>query len=164
MWKYNRWSIWWSKVHLSLYWFLFFLFWPTWAGLMASIFDLSRSDSGDEEARSFELPDGKIIQVRFEKCLTTSIHANEKKRFTDTLSNWVSRFPDTVHHWPTLVCVFPFFVVLNGLFIRSAKKSALVLQRSSLVVLRESDYLSVVISVDSWIQSPEMVGKSCWNS
>lgn len=75
-----------------------FLFWPTWAGLMASIFDLSRSDSGDEEARSFELPDGKIIQVRLEKFLTTSIHADEKRVSQTHFPIGVSRFPDTVHH------------------------------------------------------------------
>lgn len=58
------------------------------------------------------------------------------------------------------LCVFSCFwgiMVSNRLFMRSAKKSALVLQRSSLVVLRESDYLSFVISVDSWIQSPTKI-------
>jgi len=53
---------------------------------MASTFDLSRSDSGDEEARSFELPDGKIIQVRFEKFLTTAIHADEKRTLIRTVA------------------------------------------------------------------------------
>ena len=80
-----------------------------------------------------------------------------KKSLTDTLSNWgfqVSRHSSSL----TDICVFfPVFwgiMVSNRLFMRSAKKSALVLQRSFLVVLRESDYLSFVISVDSWIQSP----------
>lgn len=74
------------------------------------------------------------------------------------------RFPSFQTQFNVVSC-FLGIMVSNRLFMRSAKKSALVLQRSSLVVLRESNYLSVVISVDSWIQSPtKMLGKSCWNS
>lgn len=148
-----RWSIWWSKVYFSLYCIGFcfsILANMGWANgqylWLVKVRQWWWRSTILRVARWQDHP-GSVWKIS-DDCNPCRWEKNSHKDSCD--QTFQLRFPSFQTQFNVVSC-FLGIMVSNRLFMRSAKKSALVLQRSSLVVLRESDYLSV----DSWLQIHE---------